>query len=143
MASVTFNPFTGTLDLVGTGAPGPSTNKGIYNHPGTVAVGDVVYLSAPDTVDLADANDAGKQPLVGVVASVAGLSCEVMYNGELGGFVGLSPGAVYYLSEVGTTGNTLTDVAPTLPPSIVQTVGYARSATVLVVMADQNYVELV
>ena len=143
MASVTFNPFTGTLDLVGTGAPGPSTNKGIYNHPGTVAVGDAVYLSAPDTVDLADANDIAKQPLVGVVSSVVGLSCEVMYNGELGGFVGLSPGAVYYLSEAGTTGNTLTDVAPTLPPSIVQTVGYARSATVLVVMADQNFVELV
>jgi len=117
------------------------TNRGLYNCPGTVNVLDVVYLTGADLVDAADADDHTKQPVIGVVVSKPSFTtCWVQYSGELAGFIGLIPGATYYLST--TPGQMCRPVDPGYPSNqgdIVQKVTFARSTTVMVVMIDRDF----
>jgi len=149
MASLVFNPFTGTLDFAEVGAGGggdPATNRGTYTHLGGLAVGDAVYLSASGQVALADANGPGTQPVIGLVQSVVGGTCVVQYSGEMAGFSGLVPRAIYYLSTSGVSGSTITatapDIPPETPPLISQKIGIAKSATVLLIKVDTDFTEI-
>lgn len=111
---------------------------GEYSCDISVAVGDVVYLASPDMIGKADADDIGKQPLIGVVQSKASLTdAVVLYSGELSGFTGLLPGSTYYLS---TVPGQFTTVAPSDSDSIVQKIGFAKNSTTLVVLIDREYV---
>lgn len=111
--------------------------SGTYTCPAGINPLDAVYLSAADNVDLADADDASKQPLIGIVDSKpAATTALVTYYGEVSGFVGLVPGDTYYLS---ITPGQITNVAPSNPGEIVQRIGFARSATVLMVMVDRDW----
>lgn len=122
--------------------PGPTPATSVisttYNCPPTVAVNDVVYLSAADTVDKADADvPSTQEPLIGMVLSKpTAVTAIVQYYGEMPGWGGLTPGATYYLTDVA---GVISDVAPTATGKIVQRVGFARSATILVVMVDRDY----
>lgn len=113
---------------------------GNYNCPITVIINDVVYLSSSDTVDKADADDGSKQPVIGfVVSKPTTTTAIVRYYGELAGFGGLITGSTYYLS---ITPGLITATAPTIPPVIVQRVGFAKSATTLMIMIDRDFTVL-
>ncbi len=108
---------------------------GVYACPTTVAVGNVVYLSGADTVDQADADSASTMIAIGfVIDKPTTTSAVVQYGGEYAGFVGLTPGETYFVSTVAgaivlsSDGN-----YPTAAGSVVQEVGFARSATTLVI----------
>lgn len=127
------NPVTG-----GGGGGGPTT----ANYIATVGVvaGDVVCLSAADTVAKADADDATTQPVIGIVQTVIAGIATVQYNGDLPGFVGLVTGATYFLSA---TPGLFTTVPPAGPPgAIVQRLGFARNATTFVIEVDRDWTVL-
>lgn len=112
-------------------------NIGEYICDSSLTVLDVVYLSAADTVDLADANGIGTQPVVGfILEKPTPTTAKVQYSGEIDGFTGLIVGATYYLSEIP---GQITDESPTVSGSIVQRVGFAKNTTTLVVMIDRDY----
>jgi hypothetical protein len=143
---VAFNPFTGQLDLVGesTGGGGgdPATNVGSYTHLGDVHARDVVYLSGPSEVGVADADGAGTHPVIGFCKEVDGFNCVVQYSGEMGGFPALTPRKTYYLSTTGISGNTITETPPDDSPAILQKVGTAKSSTVMLITVDQDFTDL-
>ena len=101
-----------------------------YDCDSSIAVGEAVYLSAANTVDRATASDAAKAA-IGIVASKPTSTTAIVFDrGEVGGYVGLTVGASYFLD---TTPGGIVAGAP--PPSgvIVQRVGFARNSTTLVV----------
>lgn len=122
-------------------ATGGNVNEGVYTTTVGTVVNDVVYLSAANTVEPADADDAGKQPLVGFVKDKpTATTAIVIYSGELSGFTGLVVGATYFLS---TTPGVVTDIAISGPTgAIVHRVGFAKNSTTLVVMVDRDFVIL-
>lgn len=126
----------------GAGSTSAVVSATAYNCPIGVVVGDAVYLSAADTVDKADADDASKQPLIGfVISKPTAVTCVVQYHGEMAGVLaGLTPGATYYLTA---TPGVISTVAPTVSGNIVQKVGFARNATTLVVFVDRDFTELI
>lgn len=128
------------LNLAGAGEQATQIEgDGVYACPSGVAVRDVVYLTGPDAVDLADADDPLKQPVIGLVrAKPTTTTAEVLYYGDLGGFTGLSPGSTYFLS---TTPGQVALAPPEDPGSISQKIGFARDATTLVVFVDRDFVE--
>jgi hypothetical protein len=104
-----------------------------------VALLDPVYLSASDTVDRADATTIATGIVLGVVAVMdfpAVGQCLVRRMGLLGGFVGLTPGAIYVMST--TPGLILPEGSgnPALPSGtgeVMQSVGQAVTATELAI----------
>lgn len=101
---------------------------------------DLVVSPTGDYINKADASAASGRPLIGVVIERPTVdTAQVLYNGELDGFIGLTPGATYYLSE---TPGGIVATAPTTVGSIQQRVGFARSTTCLVIMINQEWVEL-
>ena len=61
------------------------------------------------------------------------------YFGEVSGFVGLTPGALYYLD---TTPGAISLTAPAMAGEVVQNVGQALSTTVLLLDIDRPEVVL-
>lgn len=106
---------------------------------GGVAVRDVVYESSSDTVDRADANDVGTVPVIGIVESITGPTCEVAYFGELGGFAALTPNATLFLSDVP---GQITETPLTEIGAISQKIGFVKNSTTIVVMIDRDFTEL-
>lgn len=70
------------------------------NAVGGVAIGDVVYVSANDTVAKADVDGVGTMPPIGVVQSLDGDSaCYVVHSGGIAtGLYSLTANTQYYLS---------------------------------------------
>lgn len=134
-ATVADNGVDDRVDVTVTGGGGASTFT--YTCPATVAVRDVVYISAANTVDRADATTAATMPVVGIVTAKPTLTtADVMVGtSEVGGFVGLTAGATYYGSLV-AGGITLT--APTTVGQVVQKVGQARNTTTLLVQLGER-----
>lgn len=124
----------------GGGGGGPSSaivSVTSYGCDAGVAVNDVVYLSAADTVGKGDADDPGKQPVIGFVRSKPDAThAIVQYYGELGGFIGLTPGATYFIS---TTPGLIVTPPPSGTGTVVQRVGFARNANTLMCMVDRDY----
>jgi hypothetical protein len=106
-----------------------------------VAPGDVVYVTSADNIDVADANDLAKQPLIGIVRSKPGATTAIVqYYGEMSGvLLGLTAGDTLFLSE---TPGAPTSVAPSASGSIVQKVGFVKNATTVVIMVDRDFTEL-
>lgn len=97
------------------------------------AVGDAVYISAANTVAKADADDTSKLPAIGLIVSKqAATSCTVRFSGLVTGLVGLTAGAVYYLSAA--TAGAITATPPAAPNATP--VGIAVSTTTLFVFGQ-------
>lgn len=118
------------------GPPGPSTDVTPFGVAGALPVLSTVYVSAADTVALANASAIGTMPVVGIIVSILGLVVQVQKDGAIPGFAGLVPGAVYFQSS--TTPGGITTVVPALPGQIVQRLGYAKDATTFVAEIDTN-----
>jgi uncharacterized cupin superfamily protein len=109
-----------------------------FTCPATVLVRDVVYLSAADTVDKADANVVAQMPAIGVVlAKPTATSATVVFAGPVTGFAGLTPQLDVYVDKVTPGG--LTQTAPSASGDRVQKVGFARNATTIIVMVDRDF----
>jgi hypothetical protein len=106
-----------------------SLSGGFYGYGlthGGLAIGDLVYISAANTVSRADAVTG--HPAHAVIIAVAGASCTVAYGSEITvGAWSLTPGATYYLTTSGAFGT-----APPGSATIQQEVGFARNTTTLV-----------
>lgn len=109
-----------------------------YACPAGVAVGDVVYLTGSDAVDKASSASVATVPAIGFVAAKpTPTTCVVRYHDEQSGFLGLTPGATYYVSP--TTAGAITAVAPGLLGQVIQRVGFARNPTTMVVFVDRDF----
>jgi hypothetical protein len=86
---------------------------------------DLVYITGNNTVDKANATSIATVPAIGFVTlKPTTTSCLLTYYGEVAGFAGLIPGAIYYLS---TTVGLMTTTAPSASGDVVQKVGVART----------------
>jgi hypothetical protein len=108
---------------------------------GAVNMGDVVYVDSNGAVQQARANAALTAEAIGVVIAVAqpgataaatGEAVEVCVFGPVGGFSGLTPGAVEYLSD--TTAGALVETAPSGSGKWAKAVGRADAAGILFVL---------
>jgi hypothetical protein len=119
-----------TLDAVVPEIEGQTfTNGDAGNH----VVGDIVYVSAADTVRKAQANAAGTTDAIALATTTIANGVAGVYQtgGALGGLSGLTAGAVYYLSQ--TTAGLLTLTAPTTVGQYVVRIGVANSTTELLI----------
>jgi len=100
-----------------------------------LAVNDVVYISASNTVVAANASNVATGPAIGVVvAAVAGV-VDIRMFGKVTTFTGLSPGSEYYVAL--TSGN-ITTTPPSVVGQYVQPVGIALTATTLLVSVQMR-----
>jgi hypothetical protein len=105
-------------------------------------VNDIVYLSAADAIDKADATTIATMPAIGFVASKpTPITATLRYYGELTGFVGLTPGQTYFVDIL--PGQIVVEAgAPSAPGNVVQKIGFARNSTTMVVQIDRDFVSL-
>lgn len=109
-----------------------SAAQQIYTCPMAAQVRDAVYLSGAGAVDIADATNRSKMPAIGFIASKpTATTCILQDEDELSGFVGLTPGAIYYADPTTPGGITTTKPDPIVDGHVAQQVGIAKSATVL------------
>jgi hypothetical protein len=129
--------WTPTAPSAGTGV---DSGVGAFTVPAGVAVGEIVYVTGAFAADRADASAAATAKAIGIViAKPAATTATVRYFGEVSGFVGLTPGALYYLD---TTAGQISLTAPSSPGEVVQNVGQALSTTVLLLDIDRPEVVL-
>lgn len=104
---------------------------------GSHAIGDVVYLSAADTVRKAQANAAGTKDAVALATGTIANGAVGGYQsaGVLGGLSGLTAGAVYYLDPATPGGKTLT--APSTAGQYVVRLGIAASTTEMLIDTER------
>lgn len=119
----------------------PGATPLVVSCPGTVAVGDVVYITGSNTVDQASAGSLATIPVVAFVSAKPTAVTAVLHlHGPLGGFVGLTPGAGYFVSIV--PGGMTATVNSYVPGNVVQRVGTALTSTTLLVSISPDYTEL-
>lgn len=145
---MSFDPtFTGFLNgngiTVGTGNPFDQSGTdvaGTYNCDLGMPLNSVVYLSAPDTINLAYAAEPITQPVIGVVKErPTSTTALVAYYGELPNQIGLITSATYYLD---TTPGQYSATPPSSSGNIVQKLGFAKDSTTLVLFIDRDFVVL-
>ncbi len=107
-----------------------------YTADEALAARDALYISAADNVSKASASAAGTAQLMGFAkaSAIDTGSVDVVSEGVLTGFSGLTPGARYYLS---TTAGTITATIPVGAGNTVVQAGYAKSATALHIHIEQ------
>lgn len=100
-----------------------------------VTIRDAVYISAADVVTITDANVLATSHVIGFATSTVGAASPVTVRkgGTLGGFTGLTAGAVQFLSE---TPGLITPTAPTTAGAVVKQVGFAKNTTTLDIQYD-------
>lgn len=116
-------------DFGGSGGGGIPTTA-IYACPAVVALLDLVYFSAPDTVDQASATTPATASIGIVISKPSPLTAEVLFGpGLVSGFAGLVVGAPYYLDLAlgGITSSLLGFAAG----NIIQPVGTPEDANTL------------
>lgn len=124
--------------IVGAGISPSPTESAIYTVPLAVTVGQVVRVTTADNADVADADTTATVPVVGIVISKPTTTTAIVrYVGEVTGLAGLTAGSVYFLS---TTAGAITATPPATTGNVVQKIGVARSATVLALHIDLNFV---
>jgi hypothetical protein len=103
----------------------------VYTAEVSIADRDALYISSANKVSPAQGNATPNAYLIGFArgAAPANSSVEVVSEGLLDGFSGLTPGARYYLSP--TTPGAITSTLPTGTGNIIVKVGFAKSATEL------------
>ena len=119
--------YLGTLSAL-CNIKNPYTNA----EAGSMALGDAVYVSANDSVSFAKNDDSAKDDPIGIAgeAILTTASGDIITSGCVDGALsGATAGAKYFLSNTGTTGNTLTATLPTGSGQRVTLMGYAKNAT--------------
>lgn len=109
----------------------------IFDAEGAIADRDCLYINSSGRVDLADCDAATSSQVCGFAKNLAatqGDDVDVASMGVLDGFSSLTPGSRYYLGA--TAGQISSSVPVGSGQSIVQ-VGYAKSATELMIMIQQ------
>lgn len=115
---------------------GGSPVEPLFSCPAGVAIRDVVYISAADTVDKADASDISTAPAVGVVISKpTATTCRVKSFGVIPGFSGLTPKATIFLS---TTAGGITESPPTGDDEVIQILGIVKDTDEILLNADNT-----
>lgn len=115
----------------------PGTGQQTYTVAMGVTTLQLLYRSGTGAAALADASNPAKMPAIGFVASKPTATTAVLADeDELGGFVGLTPGAAYYADPATPGGITATQ--PTTPGQVAQAVGEAKTATVLTIRITGN-----
>ncbi len=115
-----------------------SDTTGLFDCPAGVVVGEVVYIIGVDYVVQASASTLAGNTVAGVVVSKpTATTANVKYAGEASVFVGLNPGALYFLSR--TTGAITTDVSAFITGDTMITVGVAKNTTTLVVRIGEPF----
>jgi len=129
-----------TAQAAAAAAAAIESTAGAWTVPIGAAVGDMLYATAAFTAALADNSGIGTAPVLGTIkAKPTGVTATVIYSGEAAVFVGLTVAAEYFL---GTAGGIVTP-APVAPAgTVVQRVGVAASATVLLFHPDPTEVVL-
>jgi hypothetical protein len=97
-----------------------------YTYGESLAPGDPVYVSGSATVSKADANAAGKYPVIGLALETAssGSHSVLLYGVFRNDAYTWTPNAVIYLSATGT----LTATPPATSGDVVQVLGTAEHA---------------
>jgi hypothetical protein len=108
-------------DLAFTAAQIRPSHKTIVNQyaaGSALGVGDAVFMGSDGAIDPSDPSAAASAQAIGIVVAigakgaltaVAGDQCDVVQNGLVEGFTGLTPGDLVYISA--TAGN-MADAAP-------------------------------
>jgi hypothetical protein len=104
-------------------------------HGGTATAGNVVKITASDTIDDADADD-GESATIGILINTA-TPFKVVTNGLVTGMSGLTAATRYFVSA---TAGGLTSTAPSTTGQLVRRVGWARTATTFVVQMGEGSV---
>lgn len=101
-----------------------------------LSAGDLIYINGSGQMLKADADSASKAAVGFVLSSVSNGATGTAYlgGGLITGLTSLTSGAAYFLSQ---TAGGITTTAPSGTNVIVQSVGYAASATVLVFLPQQ------
>jgi hypothetical protein len=124
---------------IGSGGGGASLT-GTYTCDAGVAVNDWVYVDGAGAAQKARADAAGTGGAIGIVtAKPTGTTATVQFAGEVT-LSGLTAGSAYFLSP--TTAGAMTATAPSTVGQFVQRLGRAKSATVLLIQVDGDYVAL-
>lgn len=109
-----------------------------YTADEALAANDALYISAADNVSkaLGDNNSATSR-LIGFAKAAAAdtASVDVVSEGVLAGFSGLTTGARYYLDAA--TAGAITDSIPTGSGNTIVMAGYAKSGTALHIHIEQ------
>jgi hypothetical protein len=107
-------------------------NQEVYEKQASeaLAAGAIVHVRSDGQIENADATTSGKEAM-GFVKTAIGATSTGKYYGEgiVGGFVGLTQGAKYFLSK--TAGGITNDVSSFTDGNVVQEVGRAISQTEL------------
>lgn len=107
---------------------------------GTVNMGDAVYPDSNSKRQQALATTAAAAAASGIITAVAqpgstsaasGEGCTETVFGPVGGFSGLTPGAIYYVDD--STAGGITATAPSGTGKWAKGVGYAETDTILFV----------
>lgn len=110
-----------------------------YAAGGTLDMGDLVYLDSNGAVQVTDANAAATSAAFGIIVAgsdvaesqfESGDAVAVCVFGPVGGFAGMTPGALQYVSE---TAGEFTETAPTGAGTWTKVAGRAESASVFFV----------
>lgn len=103
----------------------------VYNSAAGVGDRAAVYISGANDVDAADASVESSARVIGFAdgaISAAG-SGPICHDGVLDGFVGLTPGARYFLTDIGN--GSISSTPPNDDEHAIIQVGYAKSTTEL------------
>lgn len=107
-----------------------------YTAGEAIAAGDAVYISAANTVSLADTSVEATSRIIGVAgAAIAnGATGSICSDGVVAGYAGLTAGSRYFQDPATPGGLTVTP--PTGSGESIVQVGYAKSATELQLQID-------
>lgn len=121
--------------------PGAVAIPATFDAAATAAevVRNIVYISGPGAVTKANAASIGTMPVIGFIsAKASAILATIQTDGPLSGFVGLTPGALYYASP--SVAGAITTVAPIGAGEILQRVGIAITTTTLEINLDDDYI---
>lgn len=114
-----------------------STDETLSCDAGVVVL-DTVYIDTGGDADRADATSISTAPCIGfVVSKPTATTCVVRSVGTLGGFSGLTAGALVFL-DTSVGGHTQTP--PSASGNVVQIIGVAISATVIRIQTSLDHV---
>jgi len=100
------------------------------------AIGDIVYIASTGKASLCDASVIATCPYAFAICADASISADAAGNWLTRGVVrddtwNWTPGGIIYATITGTTGNTLSQTAPTATNEVVLVVGIALTADIM------------
>lgn len=126
------------LNFISLGSSTPiqvTSYSGNYTCPGSVAIGDVVYLTGSLAVDKADNTLPATTPILGIVSEKPTLTtATIIYAGEISAYGGLVPNTSYFLGVAGS----ITSTPPSTTGTVIQRVGIAVSNSTLILRIGEK-----